>query len=403
MKQRYGNVGTLDMMTATKETVEPIERIGNVGTIIVTPETKPFVAAIGAGNIGTVLEVPKECRLIQGEFRLDHAFFEHARSLTFLVSGILNIADDVTAEDLAKIEYLSIMGTALCPEGLTSALRAYAASIQGLVIPVPSGKNTKISVGRFVLNATELTSLPAGTRLVVVGELDVTEEIQLGLLDQIESIHLVGSLTIREEYYRILGKRITRIAEAGATIIPEGSLIIERPQTVNEHVLKKLPGKRIYAMDRLFFPAELSADTFTEYTDLIVALAPVVCPMTLYETLLGILRPPHPLIITYDDGLYIVENDQSMTAKTLSHLPSRFTLVVFGALDIDAEVDSDELATRIERVDLIGEITCGEEIYAVIQSKLRTQDGSLVRPDLPEQEEEPAEYRYIGNIGNLKL
>jgi hypothetical protein len=404
MRQRYGNIGTLDLRSATEETIAPIERIGNVGMILVTPETKPLLATIAAGNIGRVLEVPKTCRLIQGEFQLDHAFFEHAHSLSFIITGILNIADDVTIADLAKIEYLSILGTAICSDGLASALRAYADSIEGMIIPISSGESTRISVGRVVLNAVELATLPVGVEMVIIGELEMTDDIQLDALDRIASINLVGSLTIREEYYRVLGERITRTKEARATIIPEGSLIADQSLTVNEHVLKKLPAKTLYAMNRLFFPATLSPEFLAEHVNLIVAAETVTCPATLYELLLGILRPPHPPIITYKEGVFVVEQEQSMTASTLSRLPVRFTLVVFGVLDFDDDIDADELASRIECVDLLGEITCGEAIYAVIQSKLRTQNGSLVRSDLSStDDEEPAEYRFIGNIGQLKL
>ena len=47
-----GNVGTLDLRTATAETVAQIQRIGNVGIVLYTPETAGLILRLNLGNVG---------------------------------------------------------------------------------------------------------------------------------------------------------------------------------------------------------------------------------------------------------------------------------------------------------------------------------------------------------------
>ena len=49
-KKIIGNVGILDMRTATEESIDRIAKIGNVGSILCSPETKQYVTKLQIGN-----------------------------------------------------------------------------------------------------------------------------------------------------------------------------------------------------------------------------------------------------------------------------------------------------------------------------------------------------------------
>src|SRR5690554_3903963 len=100
MKQRIGNVGLLNLMNATAESIHNIERIGNVGMVVFRKETAHFLTELNIGNIGKSLEVPEGYKLSNGIINIDHAYLESLNEpQNLLVNGIVIIHHDVKLED----------------------------------------------------------------------------------------------------------------------------------------------------------------------------------------------------------------------------------------------------------------------------------------------------------------
>ena len=400
--KKIGNVGVLDLTEVKAEVLGEIEAVGNVGVMIFTEETEGLVTKLSIGNLGASIKVPKGTKVIQGDFELSHEYFEHNPSPSFLVEGSLRIKADVVKEDIVKIGCLYVHGFVICPEPLIAALQAKADRIDGPIIPWM--ENTRLLKGNVTLDPAFLKALRKPTALVVVGSLNMTASMSSQLLDKISVIYAIGKVTILEEYYRELQEKLRETSRAKFTITPEGYEYLKQPLFLDSTVLKQYSHAKLYTQERIRIGDDVTPDMLKKHIGAIQTDDIVICRDELREIVMALCEDPAVRILFYRQSLMVVEDKRVLTKAELKYQPDSFSLVVFGRLDIPDDVDPKELLNRLEYVDNFGKILVNEELYGVLQSKMRTREGALVNKDQtkPEKREVPEDY-LVENIGYFKL
>jgi hypothetical protein len=96
-----------------------------------------------------------------------------------------------------------------------------------------------------------------------------------------------------------------------------------------------------------------------------------------------------------------LDGEQTLRAARFDYLDGRATLVVFGELAIDPNVEPRMLADRLAGVHNFGEIRCTPEQMGALEARLVTSEGELQDSAAPEETTgtEPA----IGNANYLAI
>ncbi len=126
MNQRIGNVGLLNLINATAESIKGIEKIENVGMVLYRQGNAQLLTKMNIGNIGSSVEVPEGYRYLNGMLNLDVSFLESiVEPVKLVVNGIVIISRDVQADQL-KADQLSLIvnGNVYCPAHLTGHSRS---------------------------------------------------------------------------------------------------------------------------------------------------------------------------------------------------------------------------------------------------------------------------------------
>ena len=100
-KKIIGNIGILDVRTATEESIDRIAKIGNVGSILCSPETKQYVTKLQIKNAGSVVVVPEGAKILEGQAILGKdAFSDHESPAFYLISGQAVFSPDIPEDDI---------------------------------------------------------------------------------------------------------------------------------------------------------------------------------------------------------------------------------------------------------------------------------------------------------------
>lgn len=398
-----GNVGILDLRTATEATVAEIKSIGNVGTVLCSPETTHLAARINAGNIGGTIEAPADARLLSGQVIINRDYFKNQSApLHLLVAGQVIIEPDVQAEDIEKgLGALHVMGQIFCPEQLSGVVQAKVRTLQGQLQTYDGA--LRLILGDLVLDEYTLPALEDGAQRAVMGEVRIPAVVDNDLLARkLGKIHLIGDLICHEENAQILLSRLDEKAGmAEKTIIPAGFELVETSLVIEAANLGTLPGKRLYCTGKVQIEASVTAGTLDQAIEKLVVKDLLLYPKALSETLSRKCGLSSTQAIAYEGELWLVEKTEELPASRFEYLEGKATLVVLGELKIDPDVEPQTLAERLAKVHNKKVIKCTRAQMGAIQARLGLNKGKL--RDSAQEKEEKAPEGGIGNVGHLKL
>jgi hypothetical protein len=398
-----GNVGVLDLRTATEASVAGIRRIGNVGMVLCSPETAHLVARITMGNLGGTIEAPVDARLLSGQVTINRDFFrDQPESLHLIVTGQLIIEPEVQAADLEKgLGSLHLSGQIFCPEHLSGALQAKIRTLQGQLQTYDGA--LRLVLGDLLLDEHSLAALGEGSQFAVVGKVQVPKVVDNDLLARkIGKLHLIGSLLCHEENAALLFARLDeKTGMARKTVIPAGFELVESPLMIDADNLGTLPGKRLYCTKRIQIGREVEAQALDQALEQLIVRNMVLYPRPLAEVMNRKAELTSENGLAYEGELWLVEGEEELVASRFEYLEGKATLVVLGELKIDPEIEARVLAERLAKVHNKGEIVCTRAQMGAIQARLGLNKGEL--RDSAQQQEEEAPEEGIGNVGQLKL
>jgi hypothetical protein len=399
--QVIGNVGILDIRTATAEAVAEIEQIGNVGVVIYTPETAHLIAQLNLGNMGVAVEMSGEVSLRMGqeEFGRD-SFKNQAGPLHLAISGQAIIHPDVPAADIEQgLGSLFVMGQLLYPEHLGGTLQSKLRHLAG---QMKSYKYAKLVVGNLTLDQSYLQTLEAGSELSVTGRLVATHLLPNDLLAQkIKAIEVFREIICREENAQTLLARLdNKSGTTQVTIIPTGFEPVEKELLLDAGLLAVLPGRKLYCR-QLQIADDVTAEALDKALEQLIVRDALICPVALKGAIARKCNLLETQAIFYEGELWLNSEDFSLSAARFDYLAGKATLVNFGDVTIAPDIDPKLLADRLDKVYNFGDIFGTTQQIAAIYARLGTNKGDLIDSSQPKAEQDAA--NRIGNVGHLKL
>lgn len=210
MGMTIGNVGLLNMVNATEESIRDIEKIENVGLVIYAKETAPLLSKLTINNIGQTLETSHQARIVNGRLLIDSAFLEAMlEPCTFLVNGLVIVAKDVTVEQLKQAAcQIVVHGSVYAPPALKGAvnllLKTVSGSVETYTDHLPQIETTSIQLTNSYLKA-----LPPGQLLIVNGKLELAPDLDMALFsDRIARLTINGRRFFMPHKNRVFTRRL---------------------------------------------------------------------------------------------------------------------------------------------------------------------------------------------------
>lgn len=391
------NVATLDLRTATAETLAGIRRIDNVATILYSAEKASLVANLSIGNVASMVKLPDGARVITGQEVISRDTFKGLDApLDLYVVGQIMVKADVPEEELrAGLGGLYVTGQLLYPEPLAGAVKAKLREINGQAMAY--SPDAKFVMGKLQLNESYLRGLDDASSLLVFGRLDATDLLPNELITQkIKQIEVMGRVTCREENSEALLPRVQNATSV--TTIPTGYAYLAQPLVLDANLLGALPGKKLYG-SALRIEADVTEAALDDALEALVLSDLLIAPAALRAVLGKKCNLLETETVLYEGELWLIENESTLHASRFDYLEGKATLVVRGELTIDAEVEPKLLAQYFAKVHNWGEIHCTPAQMSALQARLGTNKGEFVNEEAAEDEDD----NVIGNAAYLVL
>ena len=404
----FGNIGVLDLLSATEESVAGISQVGNVGVVLYSRENAGLLARVSIGNMGTSIEAPADAKLLRGQTVIDREYFkQQAASVNLVVLGQLVIYPDVPAEEIESgLGELVVAGQLICPEHLMGIVQSKIRDLSGQAVSYTQAG--RLTLGDLALDEQSLRVLDDGTELVVVGNLKVPHVLPTDLLEQkIQKIQVLGRIVCHEENAQtLLSRTDDKTGSTSTTIIPAGFELVERPLVLDTDLLGALPVRKLYCTDRVQVDQGVDADALDSGLEALMVKDIVICPETLKGVLYRKCNVLETQAVFYEGEPWLVDDELTLTPSRFEHLEGEATLIVFGEVTVAPDVDPTVLGERLARVDNFGMIRCTPEQMGAIQARLGVSEGELVDSTLVEEVGEEMDEGadvMVGNVGYLKL
>jgi hypothetical protein len=402
-----GNIGMLDMRTATEASIDRIAKIGNVGTILCSQETKQFITKLQIGNAGSVVVAPENARLLSGQETIGKdAFSDHENPATYVISGQVLFASDIPEDDIRNgLKELNASGQLVVPKHLAGLLQTKMVEMSGQILEYEG--SPKILMGKQSITSGYLEGLEDGTELLVFGRVDFPDVIPNELIHKkLRRIQIMGRLRLREENHGAILGAMSGEHTARVTVIPSGFTVVSNRTTVDMATLASLSARKLYFEDEVEIVSEVTSEAFAEAVEEMVPTGRIICPDHLKDTLAErcdlLAHPP-----VYTTGpVWRVDDEMSVAASRFDFIDEPVTVVVTGELYVDADVEAAKLHASIARVHNFGEIYCTKEQMGALQAReIPTRKGEYIDSQAePGAEPEPGEqFERIGNAGTLRI
>lgn len=405
-KKALGNVGVLDLRSATEESVAGIRRVGNVGTVLYSRENAGLLVRLNMGNLGSSIEAPADAKVLSGQVAFTRDYFKNQpTSSNLVVVGQLLVHPDVPIEDIERgLGDLIIAGQVIYPEHLAGAIQSKIRHLIGqemTYIQCP-----RIALGELVLDKNYLRALDDASELVVIGHLKLPQVLPTELLEQkVQRIQVIGKITCHEENVQtILAHMDGKPGLTRVTTIPAGFELVERPLHMDADLLEALPARKLYCTNRVQVDRSVDPETLDKNLEALVVKDIAICP----EALKGVISHKCNMLETqvalYEGELWLVEDERTLLSSRFEYLEGRATLIVLGELTIAPDVDPKVLGERLARVHNLGTIHCTPEQMGAIQARLGLSEGKLIDSTTETADEDmEKEEMMLGNVGYLKL
>ena len=292
-----------------------------------------------------------------------------------------------------KLDSLYLVGHASVPENLYGAFMHYVKEITGQVDIVPD--TGKAIVGKVMLNDSYLEGLEDGTKLAIVGKLNLAEDLKPELFAQkVVSLSVVGTISCLDSQEAMLrqvlkdnGKSKLRISRSDCHNLPDGSRI--DPFTLMSITKPFICSRGIIILDEQISP-ELLQEQSVKFE-----AAAVYFPSSLMKPMLNRLNG-ETKGFPYEAGkLELTSGHQLMTAVRLDSMAERCTLVVSGELEIDAGIQPESLAAKIGILDNYGRILASRDAASLLQGKLRQNEGEIKAQSDDDEDLETESYDHV--------
>jgi hypothetical protein len=352
MSQRIGNVGLLNLVNATEESIKGVERIENVGLVLYGKENAHLLTRLNIGNIGSSLEVPSGYRLYNGVFNLDQNYLSSiVEPVLLLVNGIVIIDRNVQPDQIqAGKLYLMVNGKVYSPAHLSGVAGSMLTKSNGAV-ETYHGAPPRLENGKFALTNSFLQSIDESLFLIVNGLLTFAQDLNLDLFNEkINKLEVNGKIEIFENQESYLYKKATSLTSCKVEVIPAGYEFLAKPLRLNARSIRRFQQKKWFTNKPIIIESDVSRE-MTWSNDQFLAL------------------------------------DQSAN------------FIVKGKLILDRDVTDEVLRSKVSTLDILGEVVVREKkLKGTLQNIIRLNTGTI------EEEKDKEETGVtLRNVGELSL
>ncbi|WP_045518312.1 hypothetical protein [Neobacillus niacini] len=401
MSQRIGNVGLLNLVNATEESVKGIERIENVGLVIYGKENAHLLTRLNIGNIGSSLEVPVGYRLFNGLFNLDQNYLSSIDEPVFLlVNGIVIIDKNVQA-DQVQAEQLKMMvnGKVYCPSHLSGIAGKMLSKGSGAV-ETYHGAPPRLENGKFTLTNSFLQSIEESLYLVVNGMLTFAQDLNVDLFNEkISKLEVNGKISLFENQESYLYKKVASLTTCLVEVIPAGYEVLGKPLRLNARSIRRFQQKKWFTNKPVIIESNVSRDMLTKAIEKIHSTSVIICNEEVEDLVYERLSLMETEVLSYENSFVVIDGEEVWSNDQFLALDQPVNFIVNGQLTLDGDVSEEVLRSKVSTLDVLGEVIVREKkLKGALQNVIRLNTGTI-EEEKGKQETGAA----LQNVGDLSL
>jgi hypothetical protein len=401
MSQRIGNVGLLNLVNATEESIKGVERIENVGLVLYGKENAHLLTKLNIGNIGSSLEIPVGYRLFNGVFTLDQNYLSSIVEPVFLlVNGIVIIDKNVQADQVQTGQLnLVVNGTVYSPAHL-SGVAGKLLSKGSCAIETYHGAPPRLENGKFTLTNSFLQSVEEPVYLVVNGLLTFAQDLNLDQFNEkINKLEVNGKISLYENQEVYLYKKVSSLTTCKVEVIPAGYEVLAKPLRLNARSIRRFQQKKWFTNKPVIIESDVSREMLTNAIEKIYSTSVIICPEEVEDLVYERLSLMETEVLPYEANFILIDGEEVWTKDQFLALDQPVSMIVNGQLILDGDVSEEALRSKVSTLDVLGEVIVREKkLKGILQNVIRLNTGTI---EVEKGKEETG--NTLQNIGELSL
>ncbi|KKI92041.1 hypothetical protein WQ54_11400 [Bacillus sp. SA1-12] len=399
MSQRIGNVGVLNLMNATEESIKEIDRIENVGMVLFRPENAHLLSALNIGNIGTTIEVPEDFTLYNGVLHLNEAFLNSiSEPVKLLVDGTVIIEKDVKPEQMKTgLLYLKVNGKVYSPPHLSGAVNQIVK--EGVMdLKTYDGAAPRFENGKLSITNSFLQALEEPQNLVVNGLLTFSEDLNMEQFgEKINKLEINGNVILFEEQESFLYKKAVSIA-GKVEVIPSGYEMLNKPLQVNGRSIRRFHKKKFYTRKPVIFEKDVTRELLLEAISSIHSTSLIICHEDVEDLVFELTSLLETEVLTYQNLFVLIEGEEIWSNDQFRAMEQPVNMIVNGQLHLDQDIEEAVLREKVLTLDILGKVLVPDKkCKGFLQNIIRLNTGIL------EAESTKQQTASLNNVGRLSL
>jgi hypothetical protein len=398
MNQRIGNVGLLNLMNATEESIKGIEKIENVGMVLYRKENAYLLSHLNIGNIGASVELPEGYDFYNGILTINQAYLQSIKEpVKLFVNGLVIVERDVQADQFnPRYLHIVVNGKVYVPSPLSGIAslpfsKGVVETYEGMP---PRFVNGELNLTNSFLNANE-----EALYLVVNGVLSFSKDLNMDVFsEKVQKLEVNGKITAYEEQAIHLYKKIASLTTCMVELIPEGFEVIKKPLRVNSRSIRRFQNKKLYTKKPIFLEADITREIFETSIPKIHSSSMIICHEQLEDLVYECCSLLDTEVLTYEHNCILITGEEVWSNHQFLSLENPINLIVEGRLVLDSDVQPSTFKEYVKTVDILGKVVVSEKtLMGSLYPLIRLNTGSFEEPN---QQEEGA---ILKNVGELSL
>lgn len=401
MSQRIGNVGLLNLVNATEESIKGVERIENVGLVLYGKENAHLLTKLNIGNIGSSLEIPAGYGLFNGVFHLDQNYLSSIVEPVFLlVNGIVIIDKNIQADQVQAGQLnLVVNGKVYSPSHLSGIAGKILSKGSG-EIETYHGAPPRFENGKFTLTNSFLQSIEESLYLVVNGLLTFAEDLNLDQFNEkISKLEVNGKISLYENQESYLYKKTASLTTCKVEVIPSGFEVLGKPLRLNARSIRRFQQKKWYTNKPFIIESDVSRELLTKAIEKIHSTSVIICHEEVEDLVYERLSVIETEVLSYENNFILIEGEEVWSNDQFQSLDQPANFIVNGQLVLDRDVSGEVLRSKVSTLDILGEVVIREKkLKGVLQNIIRLNTGTI---EVEKGKEETSV--TLQNVGELSL
>ncbi len=399
MNQKIGNVGLLNLMDATEESIKGIEKIENVGLVLYRKENAHLLTSLNIGNIGASVELPEGYSFYNGILTINQAYFQSiTQPVKLFVNGIVIIEEDVQSEQMmSNLLHLIVNGKVYIPIHL-SGVSSQFLSAKGLV-ETYDGQLPRVENGELTLTNSFLSAFEKPLNLIVNGMLSLAKDLDMVLFsEKIKRLEVNGKITVYEGQEVMLYKKISSLTTCMVEIIPNHYEVLKKTLRINSKSIQRFKNMNLYTKKPILFEDDIKREVLEATIAKIHSSSIIICQEQVEDLIYEHCSLLETEVLAYEHTCVLIEGDEEWSNNQFLSLEYPINFIVDGKLKLAEDVQPETLRNHVSSIDILGKVVVSDtKLKGMLQQLIRLNTGTI---ELEGHKEEGA---VLKNVGELTL